>query len=1012
MIRESGLLFRLGGAFTILAGLSSVSVASTLQAAEVSAKTKSAKERIGVTRGVCVVLGMVRGELANYVRQGSIDGRYVVYFQSPNADEVAILREAGQKAKVLGTQLFVDQGDWSRLHLADNLAAVVIMTREAEAAISDKELLRVLHPGGKAFLSDREIVKPFPEGTDSWSHPHHGPDNNPQSNDELIRFPYLTQFLADPKFCPMPEVSVAAGGRVFRAFGHIAHKANQNAMLNTLICANAYNGTILWKRELPEGFMIHRNTMIATPDTLYLGDHASCKLIDAATGEVRDEIVVPEGISDGPTWKWMAMVDGVLYALVGAKEFEVPTQPSQTPGMGHWPWGMWPGHDYADPKTSFGFGRTLLAINPSSKEVLWNHHEQDFLDSRGVCMRNDRIYFYSPTKFLGCLDARSGEVVWKNTNAELLEAIGPDGRAQNPIAGYSTQTFIKCTDDLIFFAGPQRPRLVAARTKDGKVVWQKEHGNFLLVLRDDAIYAIGPQLRSSPTTESGYKLAYEDGRVLANLYMRRACTRATGTADSVFYRASGGTVRIDTATDMATHIAPMRPPCQDGVIISEGNLYWGPWMCGCQLSLYGHICLTSAGDFNYQPGVDDSRLKVFPDAGSVKPLDIQPGDWPTYQGDNARSSTTDAELPQRVASAWTFDVPSDAFPTAPVAAGGLVFFGDRNGAVRAVGAADGQLRWQAFTSGAIYFPPAINAGRLFVGSADGRVYAFEAATGRSLWTFGAAPAERWISVYGKLISTWPVSGGVVVQDGTVYAAAGIAHYDGTHVYALDAASGKVKWYNDSSGTTSERAKHGVSLQGNLYIRDGELRFVGGGVHEEARYDLATGRCLNQSTEAPRSSYHTAFYAYFPDYGKYATLDCTRADGTTLCYDCTYDGSWHGSLTLSPPLPAGAQRPAKPISRWGVQRRRAPTGNSVWQQQPGRRYNSFIVADDLLLAAGHTGAEDAARSLLAAIDVKDGSDVWLQAVPGLIVKNGTAINHKGQIFVSLESGKILAFDGAD
>ena len=52
-----------------------------------------------------------------------------------------------------------------------------------------------------------------------------------------------------------------------------------------------------------------------------------------------------------------------------------------------------------------------------------------------------------------------------------------------------------------------------------------------------------------------------------------------------------------------------------------------------------------------------------------------------------------------------------------------------------------------------------------MGSADGRVYAFEAATGRRLWSFLAAPANRWITVYGKLMSTWPVAGGVVVDKG-------------------------------------------------------------------------------------------------------------------------------------------------------------------------------------------------------------------------------------------------------
>jgi hypothetical protein len=54
--------------------------------------------------------------------------------------------------------------------------------------------------------------------------------------------------------------------------------------------------------------MIHRDTMIATPETLYLADAASCKLLDAATGEVKDEIRAPEDLSDGPVWKLPAGV--------------------------------------------------------------------------------------------------------------------------------------------------------------------------------------------------------------------------------------------------------------------------------------------------------------------------------------------------------------------------------------------------------------------------------------------------------------------------------------------------------------------------------------------------------------------------------------------------------------------------------------------------------------------------------------------------------------------------------
>ena len=271
----------------------------------------------------------------------------------------------------------------------------------------------------------------------------------------------------------MPEVTVAGHGRIYKAFGHIAHKANQNEVLNTLMGINAFNGTILWQRDARPGFMIHRSTMIATPDALLLGDDQSCKIIDGQSGETRDEIVVPDGIADGKVWKWMALQDGVLYALVGGEEVQVDTITSNVRGIGHWPWDMWKGHEYADPKTNFGFGRTILAIELDTKKVLWTYRDDEYLDSRGVCMSHGRIYFYAQDKFLGCLNAADGQVTWKNNDTDLLKAIGPQGAAQFYVTGYATQAYIKCTADQIFFAGPQRERLVVASTQDGHLLWQR-----------------------------------------------------------------------------------------------------------------------------------------------------------------------------------------------------------------------------------------------------------------------------------------------------------------------------------------------------------------------------------------------------------------------------------------------------------------------------------------------------------------------------------------------------------
>lgn len=446
----------------------------------------------------------------------------------------------------------------------------------------------------------------------------------------------------------------------------------------------------------------------------------------------------------------MAMEDGILYALIGGSEVEIHTQPSRTPGLGHWPWGMWEGHAYEDAKTNFGFGRTFVAIDPKTKEVLWHHSEDDYLDSRGVCMKNGRLYFYSPGKYLACLDTKARRIAWKTSDADLLEAIGPQGRAQRPVTGYSTTTYIKCNDNYVLFAGPQRSRLVVVNAKDGDLLWQKEDGNLQLVLRKDGFYAAGPG-------RTGAKFSYETGEILARLPNRRACTRATGSIDSIFFRTPGGTVRVDTDSNTAQHIAPMRPPCQDGVIISDGQLYWGPWMCGCQLSLYGHISLAPAGDFDFQSAIDSTKLETGTgDITSVRNFRVREGDWTTYLGNNSRLPHTSVDIPEDVETKWSSNV-TTTMPTAPIVAGDTVFVGDRKGLVQAI-SDRGRQKWKAYTGGAIYFPPALAQGRIYVGSADGCIYAFEAATGRRLWCFRLGPSGRRIPVYGKLISTWPVSG--------------------------------------------------------------------------------------------------------------------------------------------------------------------------------------------------------------------------------------------------------------
>jgi outer membrane protein assembly factor BamB len=447
----------------------------------------------------------------------------------------------------------------------------------------------------------------------------------------------------------------------------------------------------------------------------------------------------------------------------------------------------------------------------------------------------------------------------------------------------------------------------------------------------------------------------------------------------------------------------MRPPCQDGVLISNGHLYWGPWMCGCQLSLYGHIALAPAPATEAD---NANRLVVGPDAGRLRPLEVRAGDWPTYRGNNARSDVTSVDVADNVELKWTAEVCDTDLPTAPVTAGGLVFVADRRGVVQAFNEA-GKPVWKAYTSGAVYYPPAVAHDRVYVGSADGRVYALEAATGRQLWSYRVAPQERWIPVFGKLISRWPVAGGVVVEGDTVYAAAGITHYDGTYVVALDALSGRLKAENSTSGVVSEASNNGISLQGDLTIVNGELRFLAGGVYETARYDLKTLECLNAPIEGVSSQFRTAFYPYYPEYGKFLSLEHTCEDGRTLCHDASYEGSQFSNLVLEEPLPAGTPRDPKEAARWVRRGKDVPMPAKVWEDKSQRRFTSFVISRDRLLVTGHS-ARTPEQPLLAAMNIKDGSDAWVERLPAEAVKGGAAVDGAGRIFVALENGRLLCF----
>jgi outer membrane protein assembly factor BamB len=937
-------------------GVCALAVGSFAFAAEAD-QADLALKAIGVTRGVCVLVGDKECALA---RQLAGKSELLVYVQLPTGDEVAAACRAADGAALYGTRIFVEKGTPAHIGLASNTADAVVVAGDA-GGIVKSEVLRVLRPQGKALVGQEQWVKPFPEGIDDWSHHYHGPDNNPQSRDRLARAPYLTQFVGEPRYAPAPQAAVASGGRVFMAFGHVAWHEREEPWMNTLAAIDGFNGTMLWKQPLPPGIMVDRCTMIATPEDLYLADNQSCKALDPASGRVREEIVPPAAVTQDKFWKWIALDGGILYGLVGQEEPQDPDARWRRTAHG-WPWSDM-SRGYTDPKHLWGFGKTLLAIDRKTKQVVWSHQEDSPIDSRALCMAAGRIYCTSFGRYLACLDAKTGSTIWRRTaekDPDVFQAIGPYRPEQGPIQGWKTNLYLKCTDKALYFVGPEVQWLTALSAEDGHVLWRHPVKDLHLVIRDDGLYTIGP----ATTAEETKKLDPLTGKVLATyVTRRRSCTRATGTADSIFFRGHEGSGRLDVASGKTAWISAMRPSCQVGVLVAHGHLYWVPWACDCNLQLFGAIGCAPAGDFAFdQKATVEQRLERSDGAAAGAAAFPQtPADWPTYRKDNARTARTSATIPEKVRLRWKFAPPHEIEVSAPVAAGGLVFVGGGDGIVRALDAASGTPRWTAYTGGAVQYPPTVADGRALVGSGDGWVYAFEAASGRLLWRFRAAPAERKIRFYDRLLSTWPVASGVLVDKGIAYCAAGINDFDGTHVYALDAATGEIRWQNNSCGHLDDFSARGVACQGEMLLNQGRLYLAGGNTVSPGVFDVANGRCLNAAptnmgAAAPR--------------GRELVLTGAQVK------------------TVGQPL---YSVPSAPVFDAAI----------AWD-------NPVVTAGNARLSCAQGRGRRGPGWTITAQDLRSGRPLWTQPLPAEPVRWAIAVDAQGRVLVALRNGRVLCF----
>ncbi|MCY2987290.1 MAG: PQQ-binding-like beta-propeller repeat protein, partial [Planctomycetota bacterium] len=593
------------------------------------------------------------------------------------------------------------------------------------------------------------------------------------------------------------SAEVSAGGRVY----YIIDEGSRISILMPskwmLIARDAFNGTILWKRPIPEwnthlwplksGPNQLPRRLVAIGNRVYvtLGIDAPVAMLDAATGETLRTYAGTKHTDE------ILAADGVLYLLVAPspnkwKEYRPKftyVWDNTSRANKEWAW------DQAD--------RHVLAVQAETGTVLWKQERRVAPLTLGA--DRERVFFYNGEKVV-CLNRTSGQELW--TSEPVLRKL--------PFpTGYGPTLVIE--QDVVLLSVENRS-MTALAAADGKTLWQAPHHPGGHASPDDLLVIHG--LVWSGDVGGGQSSGLMTGRDLQTGevksefppdvkpdWFHHRCYRSRAT-DQYFIASRTGLEFIDLQAQHWDFNHWVRGGCLYGFMPCNGLVYAPPHACGCFLEskLFGFQALAPGA-----PRVEKPKSKKVEESESSDRLEEESAceiqnpkskipnaaDWPTYRHDAQRSGAVKTSVPTELKRAWQTELGGKL--SSLVVAEGRVFVAAVNAhTVHALDADSGRLAWSYTVGGRVDSPPTIHQGRVLFGSADGWVYCLRAADGKLCWRFRAAPENRRLVAYEQLESAWPVSGSVLVQDDVVYCVAGRSAFldGGMRLVRLDPETGR------------------------------------------------------------------------------------------------------------------------------------------------------------------------------------------------------------------------------
>lgn len=741
-----------------------------------------------VTGGFVVHLGLGDAELTE-----ALGGEgFVVHGLDRDEETVAAARKSIENYGPVSVEQLL--GD--RLPYLDGI--VNLMVIEDDLGITGGEVRRVLAPGGVAILktasgwaTDR---KEWPAEIDDWSHYLHNAGGNAVAQDTVVGPPRHMKWVGSPRWSRhhdrMASMSalVSDAGKLFYIMDEGSRISIQMPPKWKLVARDAFNGVILWKREIPDwhshlyplksGPTQLARRLVAADDAVFttLGIKAPVSMLDAASGET---IRVFEG-SDGA--EELIVAGGVCYLMAIKEQTELNKYLPEEGGVG----------DQGKVRTRYRWDelpRAVMAFDTKTGEQLWARVSQ--VSPLTISSDGERFYFHDGKKVIA-MHGRSGEELWTSEELGRRDAITSNFGPKLVIAGGQ-----------VYFAGGDRLMHVYD-SKTGEEKWNAPHarGGYespedLLIMKD--------LVWSAPLT-SGRDSGVFTGRRLDNgevvkefapnvetYWFHHRCYIAKATANFLMPSRTGIEF-VDPETESWDINHWVRGGCLYGVMPANGLTYAPPHNCACypETKLYGFNALSSTGPYINLDETPADRLFKGPAYGKIEKREPAAADWPTFRQNSARTGATKEDLGSELKPAW--DVQLGGRLSSLVSAGDRVYVAqiDRH-RVHALDAGSGEIEWSFTTGGRVDSPPTIHNDSVIFGSADGHVYCVRASDGELAWKLRASPSVERHMAFEQLESVWPVHGSILVEGGEAYFVAGRSNFldGGLRFFKVNAATGEV-----------------------------------------------------------------------------------------------------------------------------------------------------------------------------------------------------------------------------